>query len=130
MILYKNLFCNTTLICSFVVKAGIIDSIAEQVASFVVTNTLIKIVLAVFHIPIYIVLAKLFFGDLKRWWREEKILIIPDWIVVTFFRHWYRGTYSDKNKGKSEANRSLILFIVWIALYFVEYMLIKVLFLA
>jgi hypothetical protein len=114
-----------------VFQSSLVDSLAEWIAIFVTTNITTKIILLIVNIPIYVVLGRLMFGDWKRFWR------VVFWRVVMFsltpffvlFRRSIFNSDSWVPPSRAEIGLAILLNLLWLALYFVQYMLIKMIFL-
>lgn len=103
----------------------------EWIYTFITTNTTIKIILLTLNIPIYFVLGKLIFGSLKNFWRLEKYDYIPIYYLL-LSRRGRNMARRDYSSGHFSLKRILLHMLhIWlfIALYLVQYMLIKVIFL-
>ena len=116
----------TTVDASF--HSGLIDSLAELIVKFVTTNISLKIILLVVNIPVYFLLAKLIFGSWQRFWRLAKYGLIPMFFFTASRRNTLRKDFSEGVTSWRERGLHVFLDFSWIALYFVQYFLIKTLF--
>lgn len=109
----------------------LVDSLAEWIAIFVTTNKTIKIILLIVNIPIYVVLGRLMFGDWKRFWRVVFWRVVM-FSLTPFFVLFRRSIFRSDSwipPSWAEIGLAILLNFLWLALYFVQYMLIKMMFL-
>jgi predicted Zn finger-like uncharacterized protein len=119
---------------TFQILDGIVDSLAECFYNFLTTNPTIKIVLLIVNIPVFFILAKIIFGDLNHWWRHGKYRYISMYHIMLLpisrkKREVMRRDYSDRNQVRKEFWLHMLHCWLWIALYFLQYLLIKIIFL-
>ncbi len=108
-----------------------IESLAKLIANFITENTKVKLVLLLVNIPVYILIGTLLFGGWKRFWRAEKYSHLSAFYFLgsrkgreTACRDQREGYFSWRHTGLHVLHLCL-----WILLYFVQYAMIKNLFL-
>ena len=106
---------------------SLVGSLAEWIVTFVTTDTTVKVLLLFVNIPIYLILGRLIFGDWKRFWRVVMFSLTP--IFVLFRRKMFRNN-SWVPLSWSEIGLAILLNFLWLALYFVQYIVIKAVFLS
>jgi len=125
------LCCGFDVQCSVHLKSGFLHGLAEWIYTFIITNTTIKIILLIMNIPVYFLLGRLIFGSWKRFWRVVfwralMFSLIP--LFILFRRDIFRRP-SLKPPSWTEIRLSIVLNFLWLALYFAQYILIKMIFL-
>lgn len=107
------------------------DRVGEWIYAFLTTNVTVKIILLIVNIPIYFLLGTLIFSTFKNFWRLEKYGYIPIYYLL-LSRRARNMARRDYSSGYFSLKRILLHMLhIWlfIALYLVQYMLIKVVFL-
>ena len=108
----------------------LVDSLAEWIAIFVTTNKTIKIILLIANTPIYVLLGRLIFADWKHFGRVVfwRVIMFP---LTPFFVLFRRSIFRSDSwipPSWAEIRLAILLDLLWLALYFVQYMLIKMMF--
>lgn len=118
---------------TFQILDGIVDSLAEWIFHFLTTNPTVKIVLLIVNIPVFFILAKLIFGDLNHWWQHAKYRLLPIYYIMLMFlpisrkkREITRKDFSDRNQVHKEFWLHTFHCWLWITLYILQYLLIKI----
>ena len=107
------------------------DHFAEWFFAFTTTHVTVKIVLLIVNIPIYFLLARLIFGFLKRFWRLEKYNYMPNFYILLSRRgrNMMRRDYQEGYFSWKEVTLHILHCCLFVAVYSVQYLLVKIIFL-
>ena len=123
--LFKHLNGKCWLIGKIKALDGIVDALAKWIWACVITNTSVKFSLLVLNIPIYFLIGKILYGSWKRAWQAFIYWELP---VCFGFRRLLSVDFHEKYLWATWRLR-FFHYGLWIALYILQYILIKMIFL-